>query len=585
VYIGMAAAYGWALQSRAALKEIDRAIQLSTELGIDGAWAITAVMRATSLAALGRIAEGQALVGEARARCEQLNDSMAGSTVAWLGGDFFAYLWDPETAIAWFNRELANPRTAQSLIRCTKLRRGLLAAHVLTGDLDQARTLLAENQINECVVTDDLDEVESLALKYPLGALLIFFEGDWQLAEQQFRKTLQDTHRAGVLSCECNVRYRLGWLLRVDNRLSEAEPILEDGIAPCLAGPDQESEIQLRQELISLLCEQNRLAEAKAHLERLHEITAGGEDWRGLGGAVEHAEALVHAAEGNLDLAGVDFGRAVATFRRYAMRWEEAETLRDWGRTLIAAGKSECGATKLNEAAQIYRRCGGGQRWIDRVMAAMPAQPSPASEEVPFENCAHFVQDGDYWTLTFEGKTSRLREAKGLRYIALLLAQPGEEIRALDLVSRVSGVTRESADVPASIDLSRAETVAADLGHAGEVLDAQAKTAYKWRRAELMDEIEEAREFGNEEQAQKAEDEIEALTRELKGAIGLAGRDRRSASATERGRIAVTKAIRFSLNKIAENDASLGKLLSATIKTGTVCAYVPDDRFPVSWRL
>ena len=54
---------------------------------------------------------------------------------------------------------------------------------------------------------------------------------------------------------------------------------------------------------------------------------------------------------------------------------------------------------------------------------------------------------------------------------------------------------------------------------------------------------------------------------------------------TERGRIAVTKAIRLSLNKIAENDASLGKLLSTTIKTGTVCAYVPDDRFPVCWRL
>ena len=102
---------------------------------------------------------------------------------------------------------------------------------------------------------------------------------------------------------------------------------------------------------------------------------------------------------------------------------------------------------------------------------------------------------------------------------------------------------------------------------------------------ELQEELEEARELGNEERAEKAENEIEALGRVLKGAIGLAGRDRRSASATERGRIAVTNAIRLSLNKIAENDASLGKLLCTTIKTGTVCMYVPDDRFPVSWRL
>ena len=128
-------------------------------------------------------------------------------------------------------------------------------------------------------------------------------------------------------------------------------------------------------------------------------------------------------------------------------------------------------------------------------------------------------------------------------------------------------------------------TVAWDLGHAGEILDAQAKAAYQRRLTELEAELEEARELGNEARAEKAEGEIEALGRELKGAIGLAGRDRRAASSTERARIAVTKAIRLSLNKIAENDASLGKLLSTTIKTGTVCAYVPDDCFPVTWRL
>ena len=54
------------------------------------------------------------------------------------------------------------------------------------------------------------------------------------------------------------------------------------------------------------------------------------------------------------------------------------------------------------------------------------------------------------------------------------------------------------------------------------MLDAQAKAAYQRRLTELEDELEEARELGNEARAEKAEDEIEALGRELKGAIGLA---------------------------------------------------------------
>jgi hypothetical protein len=62
-----------------------------------------------------------------------------------------------------------------------------------------------------------------------------------------------------------------------------------------------------------------------------------------------------------------------------------------------------------------------------------------------------------------------------------------------------------------SVPLARSDTVAGDLGHAGEMLDAQAKAAYQLRLTELEDELEEARELGNEARAEKAEDEIEAL--------------------------------------------------------------------------
>ena len=117
------------------------------------------------------------------------------------------------------------------------------------------------------------------------------------------------------------------------------------------------------------------------------------------------------------------------------------------------------------------------------------------------------------------------------------------------------------------------------------MLDAQAKADYQRRLTELEDELEEARELGNEERIAKAEDEKEALAHELRRAIGLGGRDRRAASSAERARSAVTRAIRLALERIADQDRDLGRLLSTTIKTGTACSYVPDDRFPVSWRL
>ncbi|MGO9451718.1 MAG: ATP-binding protein [Candidatus Binataceae bacterium] len=196
-----------------------------------------------------------------------------------------------------------------------------------------------------------------------------------------------------------------------------------------------------------------------------------------------------------------------------------------------------------------------------------------------------FRREGDFWTIVYRKKTTRLKDAKGLHYIAYLLGRPNEQIRAPDLAARIAGAGEEVTGSASAQDLARTEGFAGDLGHAGEMLDAQAKADYKRRLQELEDELEEAREFGNEERVAKAEDEKEAVAHELRRAMGLGGRDRRAASSAERARSAVTRAIRLALERIADQDRDLGRLLSTTIKTGTACSYVPDDRFPVSWRL
>src|SRR5262249_24990745 len=113
----------------------------------------------------------------------------------------------------------------------------------------------------------------------------------------------------------------------------------------------------------------------------------------------------------------------------------------------------------------------------------------------------------------------------------------------------------------------------------------QAKATYKRRTAELREQLEDARERNQLELIERLEGEIEDLGRELSRAVGMGGRDRRAASAAERARINVTRAIKVALERIAEHNPALAALLTSSIRTGTFCSYTPESRLPSSWQL
>lgn len=189
-----------------------------------------------------------------------------------------------------------------------------------------------------------------------------------------------------------------------------------------------------------------------------------------------------------------------------------------------------------------------------------------------------FRREGEYWSLAYEGDRFRLKDTKGLRYLAVLLGEPHREWHVLDLVAADSGghATVRLTSLPEG-------TSAIAPGDAGAFLDTEAKAAYKKRLDQLEDDIAEADAFGDFERASRAQEEREYLIRELAGAVGLGGRDRKAASAAERARVNVTRAIKSSLARIAENSPALGRHLFATVHTGTFCSYTPDPRSPVSW--
>lgn len=184
-----------------------------------------------------------------------------------------------------------------------------------------------------------------------------------------------------------------------------------------------------------------------------------------------------------------------------------------------------------------------------------------------------FRREGEYWSIAFDGDAFRLRDSKGLRYLAALLARPGQEVLALDLAA-VGSAGSNTRPAPED-DLS------AEVGD--DVLDRRARDAYRQRLEELRDTVAEAESFGDTERASRAREEMEFLAGELAAGIGLGGRPRPAVSPSERARQSVTKAIRGALSRIAEQSPRLGEHLRTTVHTGTYCSYTPDSRSPISW--
>jgi hypothetical protein len=190
----------------------------------------------------------------------------------------------------------------------------------------------------------------------------------------------------------------------------------------------------------------------------------------------------------------------------------------------------------------------------------------------PAVRTAELVRDGKWWVAACDGARVRLPDTKGLRYLAELVAAPGAERHALDLVDRVEGVD------PGGLD-RRA------LGDAGEVLDARARAAYRRRVEALRAEIDERLEIGDLDGAEAKQAELDGLVAQLAQAFGLGGRDRRAASVAERARLNVTRALRAAIARLVEALPEAGRVLDRRVRTGLYCSYAPEDGDGIRWRV
>jgi tetratricopeptide (TPR) repeat protein len=268
-------------------------------------------------------------------------------------------LYDPRDGLRWTLRELDAPRTAHSIFPRQITVNIAVENYLLMGELLEARRLLNQTEPGPGE-----------------RAYFALFEGDWELADSICTKFLNWFANAGARP-EGLILFRHSvWARRLLRNYSAAEDMLTRGLELCSRETLPTYEMQLRPELVMLNADTGRNADSNSQLVRCRELMSEDQDWLGLGGMVLRAEAIVASAEGRLDEAQAQFQKAIETFQRYRLPWEEAETLLYCGRVLSSAGDSRANQ-KFDAAIEIYRRHGGGQRWIDRVEAARIELPRP----------------------------------------------------------------------------------------------------------------------------------------------------------------------------------------------------------------
>jgi hypothetical protein len=277
---------------------------------------------------------------------------------------------------------------------------------------------------------------------------------------------------------------------------------------------------------------------------------------------------VLAASLGRWEEADALFAEALLPLEALGARPFAARLRYDWARALLRRGRAEDrGRARGLLDVAVSEAEALGMSWLVAlarrradVGAPAAAPPAPVADAAPPSLALR--REGEYWTIEWWGPPVRLRDGRGLQILAALVASPDRDIHALELAS--PGAAHEAAGAP-------------DGGDAGELLDEEARAAYRARVEELRETITEAESWSDGARAERARSELEALTAELARATGLGGRVRRAGSSAERARVAVQRRVKDALARIEEAAPELGRHLAPRVYTGIFCSYRPNE--------
>lgn len=347
VYIGLATTALWANDTDTGLSAARKAAEIARELGNESLETAALALEGFHVFHKGQMHEGMALAEESWRRADAANQSFNAFIAAWIRGSLAQVLADPGDALFWWQREMENPRLANSPAQRENLGRNMLDSYHQMAEVYPAKGLLT---------VAPLDPPISIS-------------GDAEVALQRNAAFLDHCRQTGN-------RNQSGFGMAQRAQLHRMLGNLEDAASSAA----QASEIGRRSPLDLLAAlesglnaiDSSRLHEAKEHLAFFQARTDDGQDWRGSFGLLRYLEGAVLGAEGRLDAAEASFEAAVPILERYKLRLDHADLLYYWARALIAAGRLEDANAKIDAAVDIYRRHGVAQLFIDRVEAIRP---------------------------------------------------------------------------------------------------------------------------------------------------------------------------------------------------------------------
>jgi non-specific serine/threonine protein kinase len=197
---------------------------------------------------------------------------------------------------------------------------------------------------------------------------------------------------------------------------------------------------------------------------------------------------------------------------------------------------------------------------------------APPKQETPAANAdSVFRKDGEIWTISFEGKTVRVRHLVGMGYIADLLRHPRTEIEAATLGASIRGDLKP----PGEVENETIVEVSASMSGM-PMADAEAIRQVKAALVTRQDELADTSEDDGPARTQ-LQDEISKLEHYLSSAEGHRGQIRKTGGVSQRSRSRVKHAIDRAIDKIKVQHPSLGKHLKDSIRTGTSIVYMPTD--------
>ncbi|MBM2617058.1 AAA family ATPase [Actinoplanes sp. LDG1-06] len=195
-----------------------------------------------------------------------------------------------------------------------------------------------------------------------------------------------------------------------------------------------------------------------------------------------------------------------------------------------ALGDATGAVASLRQALDIHKRL-GARLWA--------AETGRALATLGLDDAAAIRRDAEMWRVSYHGRNACLRDSKGLRDLAILLARPGADVAAVELMAGGG---------PVVVDRLAAEPV----------LDATALRAYRKRLLDLdRDPAERQRLLAEVRRATRPDGTVRPL----------------GADNAERARKAVAARIRDAIRRIDVVLPEFGRHLDRSVRTGHMCRY------------